>query len=72
MAQPLLQDIETAERTINLIGSTVTVGVQSSEKFLSGQLWTVHLHEAGGSGMGQGGTLAGAIQSIRAVGAKAA
>jgi hypothetical protein len=65
--QPFPEEIARAEDMLRLLGPTVTIDLRSSDRFLSGELWTIHKNVGDTLGMGQAGTLEAAMQDLRAV-----
>ncbi|MDO7841109.1 hypothetical protein [Sphingomonas immobilis] len=62
-------DFDRVERVFRQIGGRVTIGSEPCPTYLSGELWTIHTHDDGLLGMGQGGTLFAAYQDLHKVSA---
>lgn len=69
--QPFPDEIAKVEDLVRLLGPTVTVDLQPTDRWLSGELWTVHKRVGGQLGIGQGASLGDALQDLHAVAAPA-
>jgi len=65
--QPFQFEIDAAEEFFRALGPTVTLGLQKDDRWLSGELWTVHKPVGGTLGIGQGATLSDALKDLHAV-----
>ena len=69
--QPTPDDLAAVERVMRAASPFTTIGYQPCPTLDSGELWTVHIRQAGQLGIGQGETLEKAFKGVRASGRSA-
>lgn len=62
--QPFPDEAERTEELLRILGPNVTIGLEPTEAFLSGEVYTIHKMDGAEVFIGQGGTLIAACEDL--------